>query len=59
MYIYICFHLLRAPVRSVNDPRVPKNIQPYQPPAGSSSKPAPSYNPMQVPGWVLTLKPCQ
>eukprot|EP00434_Breviolum_minutum_P034970 symbB.v1.2.030953.t1/scaffold3543.1/size54354/4 len=39
-------------VRSVNDPRVPKNIQPYQPPAGSAgSKPPPtSYNPMQVPG---------
>lgn len=38
-------------VRSVNDPRVPKNIQPYQPPAGSaSSKAPPSYNPMQVPG---------
>lgn len=38
-------------VHSVNDPRVPKNIQPYQPPAGSaSSKAPPSYNPMQVPG---------
>jgi len=38
--------------RAVNDPRVPKNIQPYQPPAGSRAAPPPtSFNqPMQVPG---------
>ncbi|CAJ1405808.1 unnamed protein product [Effrenium voratum] len=38
------------PVNAVNDPRVPKNIQPYQPTGASRAAPAPSYNPMQMPG---------